>query len=281
MKGGEEVPKCEIIAIANQKGGVGKTTTTFSLGVALAKAGKKVLLIDADPQGDLTTYMGWHNNDEIPVTLATLMERTITDKDINAFESVLHHNEGLDLVPSNLDLSSLEVSLVNAMSREYTMKNAIGSLTNKYDYVLIDCMPSLGMITINALACSDKVIIPVQSQFLATKGMGHLLQTVLKVRKQINPNLKVGGILLTLVDERTNLAKNIRKELSETYGNVFKLFDTQIPRAIKVAESTSQGESIFSYDKNSKVSSAYNNFAMEVLKDGEKELHRSSNIQVR
>lgn len=280
-KGGEMMPKCEVIAIANQKGGVGKTTTTFSLGVALANKGKRVLLIDADPQGDLTTYMGWHNTDEIPITIATLMERTVSDREVKADEAILHHAEGLDVIPANLELSSMEVSLVNAMSREYTMKNSISSLKDKYDYILIDCMPSLGMVTINALACSDKVIIPVQSQFLATKGMGHLLQTVLKVRKQINPDLKVGGILLTLVDERTNLAKNIRKELSETYGNVFKLFNTQIPRAIKVAESTSQGESILSYDKNSKVSLAYNNFAKEVLEDGQKEQHRSSQFQSR
>ena len=280
-KGGEMMPKCEVIAIANQKGGVGKTTTTFSLGVALANKGKRVLLIDADPQGDLTTYMGWHNTDEIPITIATFMERTVSDREVKADEAILHHAEGLDVIPANLELSSMEVSLVNAMSREYTMKNSISSLKDKYDYILIDCMPSLGMVTINALACSDKVIIPVQSQFLATKGMGHLLQTVLKVRKQINPDLKVGGILLTLVDERTNLAKNIRKELSETYGNVFKLFNTQIPRAIKVAESTSQGESILSYDKNSKVSLAYNNFAKEVLEDGQKEQHRSSQFQSR
>lgn len=225
--------------------------------------------------------MGWHNVDEIPITLATLMQDSITDKDVNPKEAILHHNEGVDLIPSNLELSSLEVSLVNAMSREYTMKNVLNGLKKDYDYVLIDCMPSLGMITINALACADKVIIPVQSQFLATKGMGHLLQTVIKVRKKINPNLEVGGILLSLVDERTKLARNIRQELNDTYGMVFKIFDTQIPRAIKIAESTAQGQSIFSYDKNSKIALAYENFAKEVLKDGTKEKHRSNNIQVR
>lgn len=280
-EGGEQMKEGKIIAISNQKGGTAKTTSTFSLGVALAKKGQKVLLVDADPQGDLTTYMGWHNVDEIPITLATLMQDSITDKDVNPKEAILHHNEGVDLIPSNLELSSLEVSLVNAMSREYTMKNVLNGLKKDYDYVLIDCMPSLGMITINALACADKVIIPVQSQFLATKGMGHLLQTVIKVRKKINPNLEVGGILLSLVDERTKLARNIRQELNDTYGMVFKIFDTQIPRAIKIAESTAQGQSIFSYDKNSKVALAYENFAKEVLKDGTKEKHRPNNIQVR
>lgn len=270
-EGGEQMKEGKIIAISNQKGGTAKTTSTFSLGVALAKKGQKVLLVDADPQGDLTTYMGWHNVDEIPITLAILMQDSITDKDVNPKEAILHHNEGVDLIPSNLELSSLEVSLVNAISREYTMKNVLNGLKKDYDYVLIDCMPSLGMITINALACADKVIIPVQSQFLATKGMGHLLQTVIKVRKKINPNLEVGGILLSLVDERTKLARNIRQELNDTYGMVFKIFDTQIPRAIKIAESTAQGQSIFSYDKNSKVALAYENFAKEVLKDGNKE----------
>lgn len=271
----------QIIAISNQKGGTGKTSTTFNLGVALANKGKKVLLVDADPQGDLTTYMGWHNVDDIPITLATLMQDTILDKDVDSKKAIFHHKEGLDLIPSNLELSSLEISLVNAMSREYTMKSVLSDLRKNYDYILIDCMPSLGMITINALACADKVIIPVQSQFLATKGMGHLLQTVVKVRKQINPDLQVGGILLSLVDERTKLARNIRQELTETYGVVFKIFNTQIPRAIRMAESTSSGKSIFQYDKNSKVAIAYDNFAKEVLSDVAKEKHRFNSVQTR
>ena len=259
------MPKCEVIAIANQKGGVGKTTTTFNLGVALAHAGKRVLLVDSDPQGDLTTYMGIHDPDNIPVTLSTLMERSIKDEDINSKEAILKHDEGIDLIPSNLELSSMEVSLVNAMSREFTLRNCLSDIKDKYDYVLIDCMPSLGMITINALACADKVIIPVQSEFLAEKGMSHLMNAVLKVRKQINPNLKVGGIPLTMVDGRTNLSKDIANELRSTYGTVFKLYDNQIPRGVKAAESSRMGESVLSYDSSSKVAQSYIDFAKEVL----------------
>lgn len=270
------MPKCEVIAIANQKGGVGKTTTTFNLGVALAHAGKRVLLVDSDPQGDLTTYMGIHDPDNIPITLSTLMERSIKDEDINSKEAILKHDEGIDLIPSNLELSSMEVSLVNAMSREFTLRNCLSDIKDKYDYVLIDCMPSLGMITINALACADKVIIPVQSEFLAAKGMSHLMNTVLKVRKQINPNLKVGGILLTMVDGRTNLSKDIASELRSTYGTVFKLYDNQIPRGVKAAESSRMGESVLSYDSSSKVAQSYIDFAKEVLDYERKEKTRNS-----
>ena len=258
--------ECKVIAIANQKGGVGKTTTTFNLGVALKNQGKKVLVVDADPQGDLTTYMGY-NESELKTTLAQLMESVIYDSQLDTKQAILNNAEGIDLIPSDLDLSATEAMLVNAMSREVTLRTILNNVKKDYDYVLIDCMPSLGMLTINALSCSDKVVIPVQDHFLAAKGMGHLLKTVSRVKRTINPNLEVGGILLTLVNKRTNLSKETIQDLKETYGRAIKLYDTQIPLAVKTAESTSRGKSIFKYDKNSKVATAYEDFAKEVLED--------------
>ena len=258
--------ECKVIAIANQKGGVGKTTTTFNLGVALKNQGKRVLVVDANPQGDLTTYMGY-NESELITTLAQLMESVIYDSQLDTKQAILNNAEGIDLIPSDLDLSATEAMLVNAMSREVTLRTILNNVKKDYDYVLIDCMPSLGMLTINALSCSDKVVIPVQDHFLAAKGMGHLLKTVSRVKRTINPNLEVGGILLTLVNKRTNLSKETIQDLKETYGRAIKLYDTQIPLAVKTAESTSRGKSIFKYDKNSKVATAYEDFAKEVLED--------------
>lgn len=255
----------KIIAIANQKGGVGKTTTTFSLGVALSQLGKKVLLIDADPQGDLTTCMGYYNQEELQNTIGTLTYDTICNNEVKAEDSILHHKEGIDLIPSNLDLSAIEFSLVNAMSREFTLKNSIKDIKENYDYILIDCMPSLGMITINALACSDKIIIPIQGEYLAAKGMGHLLNTVNRIHKQINPELKLDGILLTLIDKRTNLTKEVRNTINKNYGQIIKIFNTEIPKAINISKATSTGKSIFAYDKNSPVAIAYKEFAKEVV----------------
>lgn len=268
--------KCNIIAIANQKGGVGKTTTTFNLGVALAKQGKKVLLVDADPQGDLTTCMGIQKIDELQNTISTLMIDVINGKEPKPYEAFIKHQEGVDLIPSNLELASVEVSLVNAMSREYTLKTCLAKIKKDYDYILLDCMPSLGMITINSLACADKVIVPVQSEFLAAKGMGKLLESILKIRKQINHNLQIEGILLTMVDSRTKLSKEINNELNSIYRRTFKLFNTQIPRAIKTAESTRYGESIIAYDKNSKVSKSYTDLAEEVINREREEKTRDS-----
>jgi chromosome partitioning protein len=230
--------------------------------------GKKVLLIDADPQGDLTTSLGWPDTDSISVTLATLMEKVIQDGPIDPQDGILRHAEGVDLVPANMELSGMEIALVSAMSREFTLKSYLNIIKDAYDYILIDCMPSLGMITINALAAADNVIVPVQTQYLPAKGMTQLMKTIAKVKKQINPDLAIAGILMTLADTRTNLAKATEDTLRKQYGSHLRIYETRIPVSVRAAEASAAGQSIFTYDGKSKVAEAYAELVRTVINDG-------------
>ena len=257
---------CKVIAITNQKGGVGKTTTTVNLGVGLSMYhDKKVLLIDADPQSSLTaSLLKGQNPDQLEMTLTTVMEATIEDRPIDEFSGILHHDEGVDLLPSNIELSGMETGLFNIMSREYVLRNYIDSVRKNYDYILIDCMPSLGMMTINALVAADSVIIPSQPSFLSTKGLNLLLHSINKIKRGINPSLKIDGILFTMVNNRTNNAKDIIGAMRDTVGQNIRVFDTEIPHSVRAAECSVTGESIFTHDKGGKVAAAYEALTKEV-----------------
>lgn len=268
--------KATTIAVINQKGGTGKTTTCENLGVGLAMEGKKVLLVDADPQGSLTVSMGWQDPDTLPITLSALMQKAMNDQCIPPGEGILHHAEGVDLIPANIELAGLEVALVNTMSREKVMKQVLENAKREYDYILIDCTPSLGMLTVNALAAADSALIPVQAQYLSAKGLEQLLQTVQKVRRQINPKLKIEGILLTMTDSRTIYGQQISNLIRQAYGKHLKVFDQTIPRSVRAAETSTTGKSIFQYDPKVKVAEAYHSIAKGVLADAEKRIKRQS-----
>ena len=248
----------KVISVANQKGGVGKTTTAVNFSTILAKKGNKVLLIDTDPQGNATSGLGIDKNVNFSV-----YDVIINDVEIeNTVQKTIVKN--LDLCPSNIDLAGAEVELVSVENREHRLKEKINSQKDKYDYIIIDCPPSLGLITLNAFTASDSVLIPVQCEYYALEGLGQLLNTINLVKRHLNEDLEVEGALLTMFDARTNLSNQVVKEVNRYFEN--KVYKTVIPRNVRLSEAPSYGMPISVYDPRSKGAKSYEKFVKEFLK---------------
>ena len=252
----------KVVSVANQKGGVGKTTTAVNLSTILAKRGKKVLLIDADPQGNATSGIGIDKDVKFSVYDVLIndveLENTIKDTTV----------KNLEICPSNINLAGAEVELVPMMSREYRLKEKIDEQKDKYDYIIIDCPPSLGLLTLNAFTASDSVLIPVQCEYYALEGLGQLINTINLVKKHLNAELIIEGALLTMFDIRTNLSNQVVKEVNRYFDK--KVYKTVIPRNVKLSEAPSYGMPISVYDPKSKGARAYDKFVKEFIKNNEK-----------
>ena len=259
---------CKVISVSNQKGGVGKTVTCVNLGIGLAREGKKVLMIDADPQGSLSISLGFDEPDKLDVTLGTILLKVINDEEFDLSLGILHHDEGVDVLPGNIELSGLEISINGVISRETILKQYVDRMRDIYDYIIIDCMPSLGLLTINALACADSVLIPVQASYLPVKGLQQLIKTIGRVKRQLNPKLEIEGILLTMVDNRTNYAKDVASQVYEAYSNSVHVFNTEIPMSVRAAEISAEGSSLYVYDPKGKAACAYTALIKDILDEG-------------
>ena len=255
----------KIYSICNQKGGCAKTMTSVSLGIGLAREGKRVLLVDMDAQASMTASLGYTQPDQMEVTLATVMEKIMEDKPLAAGEGILHHTENIDLMPANIELSGMEVSLVNVMGRETIFREYLKMVKDTYDVVILDTMPSLGMLTINALAAADEVLIPVQAQYLSIRGLEQLIRTIARVKQRINPDLSIDGILITMADMRTNYARDIVELLHTTYDGKLQIFESIIPLSVRAAETSAEGKSIYLHDPAGKVAAAYAALTREVM----------------
>ena len=253
------------IAIANRKGGVGKTQTTVNLGAGLARQGKRVLCIDTDSQHSLTVSLGVAEPDKFTKTLATALSHIINEQEYDPAAGIISHSEGMDLLPANNTLAALEISLAGLIGRETVLKQYIDMVKPLYDFIILDTAPTLDLLTINALAAADSIIVPVCPKFLDAKGLELLLKSVAQIRRQINPALEIGGILLTMVDRRANFTREVIASIENAYGGKIKIFAESVPRSVRAAETSANGISIFQHDPNGKVAAAYSALVGEVL----------------